>query len=80
MNFATIASPDWVTALNICNVNLGDGIRQGNEYVFKNIFIGSHSYHSLRYLPHKKVFKNHCERGSNMRLTTVRFICLYQKF
>ena len=78
MNFESIASPDWVTALNICNVNLGEGIQQGSEYVFKNIFTGGKHYGSLRYLLHKQVFMNHCEIGSAMQLTPVKFIAKYK--
>lgn len=33
MNFELIASPDWVTALSICNVNLGEGVQQMNIYL-----------------------------------------------
>lgn len=74
MNFASFASPEWVKALQICNIDLGYGIKEGNEIVFKNIFTGSQKYHSLRYLIRKQVFMNHCASGSEMHLTPVKLI------
>ena len=74
MNFESIASDKWQQALNICDVNLGEGKQQGNEIVFKNIFTNGQSYNSLRYLPHKEIFMNHCAIGSEMHLNPVKFI------
>ena len=78
MNFESIASDKWQQALNICDVNLGEGKQQGNEIVFKNIFTNGQSYNSLRYLPHKEIFMNHCAIGSEMHLNPVKFISKYK--
>lgn len=77
VDFASVASAEWLAALRICGVAIGDGRREGSEVVFENPLEPDGKRHSFRFLCDDQVFMDHHRLAADMLVTPSIFVSRY---